>query len=118
MVTVNLKSITSTGNTALVEYSERGKLYRKYIPASEIKDEQVSVEVLETGTDYGLPWEEIITLSGTPETMAKYLRANGIWTLDDLTKHPNIAIGALQTVYQLDLAALITAARSYLDKGV
>jgi len=41
---------------------------------------------------------------------------HGIWTLDELVNNPNAAIAALQSVYRVDLVALLQAARNY-EKG-
>src|SRR5512146_3595940 len=96
-------------DTALVEWEDQG-LHRALIPAGEIIEGAVSVETLSLGIPYGLPWEQLLTLSATPEALAAELRANGIWSLEDLEKNPRAAVGALQKVYGVDLSALLRAA--------
>ena len=109
--------IHSKGNTALIEWVEKTKLKRGYLPASLIEaDNMVSDEALEAATPYGVPWESVITLYATPEKLEQALHAHGIWTLNDLVTKPNAAIGALQSVYRVDLAALLQAARKF-EKG-
>ena len=108
--------IHSKGNTALIEWVEKTRLKRGYLPASLIDGDMVSDEVLEAVTPYGVPWESVITTHGTPEGFAQALHAHDIWTLNDCVTKPKEAIAALQSVYRVDLAALLQAARKF-EKG-
>lgn len=109
--------IRSKGFTALIEWVEKTRLKRGYLPASMIDaDNMVSDDVLEAATSYGVPWGDVLNLQATPEKLEQALHAHGIWTLEDLVTKPNAAIGALQSVYRVDLAALLQAARTF-EKG-
>jgi len=101
------------GDSAVVEFIKPDVgISRAVIPVSEIVDGQARESVLEMGVPYGLPWEAIAVLSATPETLARALRERGIWTLADLTHNQPAAFGAIQSVYGVDLAALIHAAEN------
>jgi len=65
----------------------------------------------------GAPWSAIIgQLAGTPEKLEAALHGAGILTLDDLRRRPAVALGALQSVYGLDLAALLERAEAHYNK--
>lgn len=65
----------------------------------------------------GAPWATIIGgLAGTPEKLEAALHGAGILTLDDLRRRPAVALGALQSVYGLDLAALLERAEAHYNK--
>lgn len=103
------------GDAAIVEWDADG-LRRCVIPASMAAPE-MDAETLELGAPYGLPWETLVTLSATPEGFAAALRANGIWTLEDVRNNQKAVYGVIQAAYGLDLAALIQAANGYQTKG-
>lgn len=105
-VFIPVKIVEMRGESALVEWN----LKRAIIPASVIHDDlTVSQDELEMGIPYGIPWENI-TLTATSQALADHLRANGIWTREDLERNPSAAFGALQAVYGVDLAAIYQAA--------
>ena len=65
----------------------------------------------------GAPWAAIIgRLAATPEKLEAALHGAGILTLDDLRRRPAVALGALQSVYGLDLAALLERAEAHYNK--
>lgn len=94
---------------ALVEWQDKG-VHRAYIPVGAIEDGKVDSETLSAGIPYGVPWEKIPLAQPQPAMFAEALRQAGIWTQQDLYRRPNVAIAALQSVYQVDLGALITFA--------
>ncbi len=111
---VSVKVLQQRGQAALVEYLDpAGTLHRVTIPASEIHDNEVAGVTLAMGIEYGLPWEELLTLRVTPALVARELRRRGIWTQLDLRSRPDIALAALQAAYGIDLAALRIAAERY-----
>jgi len=114
---IAVKVISSAHGTALVEWVDKTRLGRGYLPDNLIDDGTVTDDNLDIAAPYGVPWEDVITLAATPEKIANALRGNGIWTLADLSTNPRGAIGALQATYRVDLAALLQAARNY-EKGV
>ena len=102
---------------ALVEWSADGDLKRAVIPSGEIQDGMVLSDVLEMGIPYGLAWENLVILQATPQALGKALRANGIWTYRDLERNQAAAFGVLQSIYGVDLAALIRAAAQTEDSN-
>ncbi|MFA5322355.1 MAG: hypothetical protein WC373_06735 [Smithella sp.] len=109
---VSLKS-----NTALVEYSKKGYLNRRYIPDNslELSDEiyLVDEDVLEMGIQYGIEWESELHFSVSVEDMANSLRKAGLWTPEDVEKNPQIILTALMQAYSIDLAKIFEIARKY-----
>lgn len=105
--------VRTEGDAVLVEYAAKGDLVRVVVPDKCVQDGQAPLSDLEVGIPYGLPWEDLIVLKATPEDVARRLRANGIWTYEDLLKLQQDARGAVQASYSLDLAGLIEAAREF-----
>ncbi len=97
------------GQSALVEWADGGLPRRAYIPASAVKDGRASPVTLGRGVGYGAPWERL----DHPRAgqLATALRNRGVWTYEDLRTNPNAAIGALQAIWRLDLAALLAFAK-------
>lgn len=106
--TIPVRVVEQRGPSVVVEYA--GGLKRCIIPAENVTSGGVDPQTLEDGIPYGIPWEQVLTLSATPQKLADKLRANGIWTREDLEANPTAAFGALQAVYGIDLAALYQAA--------
>lgn len=105
---VPVRVVEQRGKSAVVEWVDGEGPHRAVIPAP--KGELVEEESLAMGIPYGLPWESIAALTATGERLARALRERGIWTLADLEKNQPAAFGAIQSVYGVDLAALIAAA--------
>jgi len=95
-----------TGESALVEYAERGEPRRATIPASLVQDGKAEDETLEAGVPYGVPWERLETAKVTPASIARALRNAGVWTCDDLRTKQMAAVGALQAAYGVDVGKL------------
>lgn len=110
-----VRVVSVTGPAALVETTDG--LTRATIPANEIVDGAVSEEALDLGVPYGLTWERLVKLSATPEQIARELRRNGIWTLEDLERNPRAALGAIQSVYGVELSTLLLAAHEEVKHG-
>ena len=71
--------------SALVEWLDEAGLYRRaYVPADKVKDNTVASKELAKGIPYGLPWEEWIEVTATPEHIANELRRHGVWCWADL----------------------------------
>lgn len=108
---VKVKVVQQKGHAALVEWADEAGVHRATIPMGVIRKGQVAQEELDFGIPYGEPWEELITMSATPETIAAQLRRCGIWTREDLEARPNQALGAIQAAYGAGLADLLRAVR-------
>jgi hypothetical protein len=106
-------NVASTPNTVLVEWVSNQEVHRGFIPAKQFSVDGVPASVLGSATPYGLPWSELIVFSGSAKDLEKALHNAGIWTFEDLVQFPQAAVGALQTAYHNDLAALRSAAKNY-----
>jgi len=105
--------LNKAGEVALVEWVADGKVYRGFLPEKKFSPEGLPDSVLSKATPYGLPWAKLATFQATPEGLEEALHNADIWTLDDLVTKIQAGIGAIQTAYQFDLAALRTAAKNY-----
>lgn len=76
----------------------------------------VSAADLANADPHGLPWERLIELHASPESIAAELRRAGIWTLEDLRRNPGAALGAIQTAYHLDYQTLLGLASEHVKK--
>lgn len=105
-----MKIIKRQGQASLIEFiDENGRLSRVVVPQGKENDP----DVLEEGIPYGIPWEDIFFPQTTPQIVADELRRRGIWTIEDLQANRSAALGAIQTAYGQDLAALMIAAKDY-----
>jgi len=108
---MNVKIISRRGQSALVEYTEGGKLKRATIPAGDIQEGQVSAYRLHLGIPYGVEWAKYITLQATPEQLQENLRQAGVWTKEDALTNAAKVLGVIQATYQLDLGTLLSIAK-------
>ena len=108
---VKVKVIQQKGQAALVEWIAEDGAHRATIPTSTIVKGQVASDELDFGIPYGEPWEELVIVSATPETIAAELRRCGIWTKEDLEARPTQALSAIQAAYGFGLADLLRAVR-------
>ena len=111
MTSITVKVVQQKGQAALVRWIGEDGVHQATIPASKIVKGQVSEDELGYGIEYGEPWQELITVSATPESIAAELRRCGIWTRDDLEARPNQALSAIQAAYGCGLADLLRAVR-------
>jgi len=108
---VKVKIIQKKGQAALVEWIADDGTHRATIPLDMIHKGQVENEILGCGIEYGEPWQELIMISATPESIAAELRKCGIWTVEDLETRPNQALSAILAAYGVGLADLLRAVR-------
>lgn len=107
---VRVKVLSIDGRAALIESRHNGVSERRIVPREALDGALIDPETFALGIEYGLPWEELWSPEVTPGAVAAALRQRGIWTLADLRREPGKAIAALQSVYRLDLTALLAAA--------
>ena len=81
---VPVRIVGEKGESALVEWVQDGSYKRAYVPAKSVKEGAVSPITLGKGIPYGLPWEDFIEITATPESVANELRRRGVWYLEDL----------------------------------
>ena len=107
---IPVKVIKQAADNATVEFTLNKLLQRAVIPAGFIENGKVPEDVLEAGIPYGIDWENV-KLSASSIELANMLRRLGIWTYEDAMRNPNRIVSVLQTVYKIDLAALLAFAR-------
>ena len=107
-----VKVIYEKGRNVLVEWFDDGMPMRGWLPWNKVRVDIVDTIELDRVMPYGEPWEDIIELRATPREMAKNLRKVGIWTLEDLRKNPNAALGAIMATYKVDYHILLKSVKS------
>lgn len=107
--------IRNKGGKTLVEWTYAQRLHRSWIPSDAVQQdgEEYRVERPSAGIPYGHNFAKLLTISATPDAIDAELKRRGIWTIEDLRARPNSALGALQSVYGVDMAALFQAADMY-----
>ena len=110
---VEVTTVKSGNETALVETVKDGKLCRHVIPLAALTDKGVLPSVLKLGVKYGIPWEQELKLSATVEKLASNMRKAGLWTADDVLGNYNKVLGVLQATYGVDLGKISQVAYSY-----
>jgi len=104
--------IQPKGSAALVEWVDHGCIYRCIVPRDEIGENgSVSQDVLDAGISYGTQWSAVEPEIVTGEMIEQALRRAGIWTFEDLQKHAQAAVGAIQSAYGVTLSSLYTLAK-------
>lgn len=82
--------------SALVEWEERGRRRRGYVPAEELDGDAVAKDALAAAMPYGVAWGELVDFSGlTPEAFEATLNEAGVWTVKDLERQPGCVPAAL-----------------------
>ena len=95
-----MKTIRVNDNAKLVEYIDTdGFLQRVILPVDEFN--------IELGMPYGVDFSRFIK----HPAIANELRKRGLWTIEDLEKNRNAALGAVQAAYNQDLATIIKLAK-------
>lgn len=95
-----MKIIRIKNNAKLVEYFDSKGNYKRCILPIESNN-------LRQGIPYGIPFEKFVRHPAIPNE----LRRRGIWTIEDLEKNRNTALGAIQAAYAQDLAIIIREAK-------
>lgn len=115
------KVISDNGQTTLIEATtpNRGTI-RVYIPADTLRGEYIDEFDVESGIEYGLPWEDILAQTIPPDKAAKLarlLRDDGIFTAADVAKDLNKIAAILQRLWRMDASNIRILAEQY-GKGV
>ena len=102
----------------LVEWQEMGMPYRAWVTPDMVvedrpKGKTTTVKNPGAGIPYGMDWSPLIQVNATPRDFDRELKRVGIWTVQDLRDKPNEARSALQSVYGMDMAALLMAVKAY-----
>lgn len=101
----------------LVEWKDQDKPHRAWVTPDMVVSKadngrELVVKNPSAGVPYGMDWTPLIQISATPEDFDRELKRVGIWTVQDLYDKPNEARSALQSVYGMDMAALLMAVKA------
>lgn len=105
----------------LIEWLDVDTTKRGWIPQSMVEDLGNSTGQTtdpNISVPYGVQWSEVVSLAASPQDLERELHRRGIWTTGDLRSNPQVAIACLQSVYGVDLAALLHAAKTIDDTEV
>ena len=104
---IPVRALAVNQQSALVEWESKTGIRRGSIPTAALDNGKVDATVLEAAIPYGVPWEEVKFRNPTPDSLATALRQAGIWTKKDLFENTRAVVGILQSIYGIDLAALV-----------
>lgn len=110
---IKVQIVKIVGDTALVQWTDGKRRKRGFVPHNKIDGDKVDEKIIEMAKPYGIPFADIIKLKASSQELEDRLYDEGIWTIEDLNKKSKFLPGILQSVYAVDMAALITAARNY-----
>lgn len=114
---MNCKIIHEREGMVLIEWQSASGLARALVTHNMLQTREgraATVIAPERGIPYGVPWEYVLPdMQATRGRLADELRRRGIWTVEDLRAHPQEIMGALTSVYGVDLAAILNAAKDY-----
>ena len=98
---MKVRVISHKNKTSLVEWDD-GALNRGYIPSDQIEDGEVSSDTLSAAIPYGV---QLDLPCVTPEQIEDQLHRAGIWTVEDIRKHPTEVKAVLEAVYKVSWSA-------------
>lgn len=105
---VTARTVERVGASFLVEYPDGDDLKRVILPTP--VDGPTPVDELETGIPYGADWSNLIKpASPSGADFGRELRRRGVWTAEDARTRTGDVFAAIQAVYGIDLAAILTA---------
>ena len=107
---VTVAVMYTRGQSAVVRWTERGKLKAVIVPAEQITDGTIAKTALDAGIVYGVPWENVEFAEVSSADLAEALRGHDIWTHDDLCKKPSEATSAIRSLFGVDFATLMQLA--------
>jgi len=113
-IAVNI--VAKRGMSAVVEWVDDGKAFRKTVPLKDVKDGEILESVLKKSPDYGVPWAKEVDPNATPEDIEVALHNAGIWTAEDALRNPAGIKGAINAAYKSGLVEILQAAKKYKDK--
>jgi hypothetical protein len=112
---VQAKVITRSGGLTLVEWLDGVYPNRAWVTPDQITEDagrHLTVFHPEGGIPYGVDWSELTSgLLNTGE-IENRLKQAGIWTVEELQRQPNVALGVLRAVAGDLLQELLTSARA------
>ena len=95
IILVPIKIVINDGNSALVEFIEKGVPVRATIPSKNMIGNKVKATVLDKAIRYGIDWRELNYPLISPNEIHRQLRNHGIWTAQDAQLKPGQVKAAL-----------------------
>jgi len=100
------------GGSTLVEFVQDGEAFRKVVPSNKLTpDNEIDDKSLSRGVSYGIAWAAELDKLSLPQIITsteveKALHNAGIWDQDDVWTNSNAVVGALQSLYAVDLGVI------------
>ena len=113
---IPVRVVSRKGNSAIVEYTDKGMLERVVIAHSVADSGTLSVSEIKDAAPYGLPIGKFVSDKSLGMRLQMACRQRGLWTLQDFEKNPQFIQAALQEALSLDVGKLLEAARHF-DEG-
>jgi len=114
-------------NAVLVEYIQDEKPIRVSISATKLialtqeNKAEITKKDLSMGIPYGIPWASRLSklrFEITGEAIEQEFHKNGIWTLDDFRKNPQVLTGVIMSVSREVVTQIIQTVKEYSTKEV
>src|SRR3990167_3972147 len=113
---IPVRVVSRKGDSAIVEYTDKGMLERVVIAHSVADSGTLSVSELKDAAPYGLPIGKFVSDKSLGTRLQLACRQRGLWTLQDFEKNPQFIQAALQEALSLDVGTILEAARHF-DEG-
>ena len=113
---IPVRVVSRKGDSAIVEYTDKGMLERVVIAHSVADSGTLSVSELKDAAPYGLPIGKFVSDKSLGTRLQLACRQRGLWTLQDFEKNPQFIQAALQEALSLDVGKILDAARHF-DEG-
>lgn len=109
------KVITRSNGLRLVEWLDGEAPKRAWVTPDMVVDDTGKTAIInqpEAGIPYGVDWSELISGQINTDQVKIRLHQAGIWTVEDLQRDPNIALGIIRNVAGDLLQSLLLNARA------
>jgi len=115
---VPVRVIAHHASTTLVEWSDGVSARRAFVPDMVLDNGKVAQDELDAGIEYGIPWDKLIVKNILVDArdICAALRANGIWTLENVHANPGVINGILVSLMGDTYKQIITQAENF-DKN-
>lgn len=114
---MDVQVIRRKNGLMLVEWQANGVPKRAWVSGDMLRKDNGTTALVdrpEAGVPYGVDFWRMVKINKvTPQDLDVEMKRRGIWTLADLRANPNVALSAIQSLFGLNLAALLQAADQY-----
>ena len=98
-VTVKVKILDIANGTALVEWIKDSVIFRAYLPAKKLIDDEVGEDELKKSVPYGDDLK-VAFMPIDPAVLEKELNKRGIWTIADVEQNVSMVHGLIMRLSQ------------------